>query len=112
MRELERLIERGVALAELDRIDLEDLPPHIRGDYGRIVVPAAVNTDSMRAWGSRYARLVFERCAHNKRRTCRILGISYHTLDAYLRYTERTRPGGRTKMPAWVKKSNPVADAV
>jgi DNA-binding NtrC family response regulator len=112
VRELERLMERAVALAELDRIDLEDLPPHVRGDYGRILVPAAANNDSMRAWGSRYARLVFERCAHNKRRTCRILGISYHTLDAYLRYTDQTRPGGRTKMPAWVKKSTPVVEAV
>ena len=40
----------------------------------------------MRAWGSRYARLVLERCEHNKRRACRELGISYHTLNAYLRF--------------------------
>jgi transcriptional regulator with AAA-type ATPase domain len=40
----------------------------------------------MRAWGSRYARLVYERCGNNKRRACRELGISYHTLRAYLAY--------------------------
>jgi transcriptional regulator with AAA-type ATPase domain len=40
----------------------------------------------MRAWGSRYARLVLERCQNNKRRACRELGISYHTLRAYLRF--------------------------
>ena len=40
----------------------------------------------MRAWGSRYARLVLERCSNNKRRACRELGISYHTLQAYLRF--------------------------
>jgi hypothetical protein len=40
----------------------------------------------MRACGSRYARLVFERCHGNKREACRVLGISYHTLNAYLRY--------------------------
>ena len=42
----------------------------------------------MRAWGSRYARLVLERCDQNKRCTCEVLGISYHTLQAYLRYRE------------------------
>jgi transcriptional regulator with AAA-type ATPase domain len=43
----------------------------------------------MRAWGSRYARLVYERCGNNKRRACRELGISYHTLRAYLAYQPR-----------------------
>jgi hypothetical protein len=46
----------------------------------------------MRAWGSRYARLVLERCAGNKRLTCRVLDISYHTLQAYLRYGLEPRP--------------------
>ena len=40
----------------------------------------------MRAWGSRYARLVLERCGGNKRETSRVLNISYHTLNSYLRY--------------------------
>jgi len=40
----------------------------------------------MRAWGSRYARLVLERCANNKRQACRELGISYHTLQGYIRF--------------------------
>ena len=44
----------------------------------------------MRAWGSRYARLVLQRCGDNKRRACDVLGISYHTLQAYLRYGNRT----------------------
>ena len=47
----------------------------------------------MRAWGSRYARLVYERCGNNKRQACRELGISYHTLRAYLRFRpERCGP--------------------
>ena len=33
VRELERLIERAVALAESDVIELDDLPPTVRGDY-------------------------------------------------------------------------------
>jgi hypothetical protein len=47
----------------------------------------------MRAWGSRYARLVYERCDENKRRTCHELGISYHTLMSYLRYRPEQRRG-------------------
>ena len=49
--------------------------------------------DSMRAWGSRYARMVYERCEHNKRQACRELGISYHTLRAYLRYKPKVEAG-------------------
>ena len=52
----------------------------------------------MRAWRSRYARLVLQRCDDNKRRACDVLGISYHTLQGYLRY--RDRPVGRT-VQAW-----------
>jgi DNA-binding NtrC family response regulator len=104
VRELERLMERSVALAEGDRIEIDDLPPAVRGEYDERLGPSLVNEESFRAWGSRYARLVFERCGRNKRRACRILNISYHTLTAYLRYAEkqaglRERPlpgGGRS----------------
>jgi DNA-binding NtrC family response regulator len=86
VRELERLIERAVALAESERIELDDLPPQVRGDFAEVIAPSMASGDSMRAWGSRYARLVFERCGRNKRRACRALDISYHTLEGYLRY--------------------------
>ena len=85
VRELERLMERAVALAQSDCIELDDLPPQVRGDYGEVLAPSMAAGDSMRAWGSRYARLVFERCGRNKRRACRALKISYHTLEGYLR---------------------------
>jgi transcriptional regulator with PAS, ATPase and Fis domain len=45
--------------------------------------------DTLRAWGSRYVRLVLERSGRNKRKACRSLGISYHTLQAYLQYAQR-----------------------
>ena len=61
---------------------------------------------SMRAWGSRYARLVYERCGRNKRRACRLLDISYHTLQAYLRYAEVTSTGSEKQLPAWVKSAS------
>jgi DNA-binding NtrC family response regulator len=86
VRELERLIERAVALAGTEVIELDDLPPAVRGDYGTTVMPSLARRDTLRAWGSRYARLVLERAQGNKREACRVLDISYHTLQAYLRY--------------------------
>jgi transcriptional regulator with PAS, ATPase and Fis domain len=86
VRELERVIERGVALAGTDSLEVDDLPPALLGGYPDVLVPSLRQGHTMRAWGSRYARLVLERCENNKRRACRELGISYHTLQAYLRY--------------------------
>ena len=86
VRELQRAIERAVALSTGDLISLTDLPPELTGDYAEVLYPSVARAESMRAWGSRYARLVLERCDRNKRRTCEVLGISYHTLQSYLRY--------------------------
>jgi transcriptional regulator with PAS, ATPase and Fis domain len=86
VRELERVMERAVALAGTAFLELDDLPPALTGGYGDVLLPSLQARDSMRAWGSRYARLVLERCENNKRRACRELGISYHTLRAYLRF--------------------------
>jgi transcriptional regulator with PAS, ATPase and Fis domain len=86
VRELERVIERGVALNSSDAVELEDLPPALLGGYTDVLLPSVRAKETMRAWGSRYARLVLERCANNKRRACRELGISYHTLQGYLKF--------------------------
>jgi transcriptional regulator with PAS, ATPase and Fis domain len=86
VRELERVIERGVALAGSDSLEPDDLPPALIGGYTEILLPALRASETMRAWGSRYARLVLERCRNNKRRAARELGISYHTLQGYLRF--------------------------
>ena len=86
MRELERVIERAVALADTDRLQLDDLPPALLDGYTQVLLPSFRQFESMRTWGSRYARMVLERCDNNKRQTCRELGISYHTLNAYLRF--------------------------
>jgi transcriptional regulator with PAS, ATPase and Fis domain len=103
VRELERLIERAVTLARSDRIEVDDLPPQVRGQYPEVLAPALAAGDSMRAWACRYARLVFERCGRNKRQASRLLNISNHTLDAYLRYgTSWTRPPGK-RVPAWAR---------
>ena len=91
VRELERMIEGAVAIAESRQIRLDDLPVSLRGEYGTSSCRRRQADDSMRAWGSRYARLVLERAGGNKREACRGLGISYHTLNAYLEY----QPGQR-----------------
>jgi transcriptional regulator with PAS, ATPase and Fis domain len=103
VRELERLIERAIALGASGRIELDDLPPQVRGEYTKVLEPSVSSSDSMRAWGSRYARLVFERTGRNKRRACRILDISYHTLQAYLRYSRAEAVNTTKTTPAWVK---------
>jgi DNA-binding NtrC family response regulator len=86
VRELQRLMERALTLADSEVIDVTDLPLSVRGDYETAIVPALARNDSLRAWGSRYARIVLERCGGNKREACRVLRISYHTLQAYLRF--------------------------
>ena len=89
VRELQRVVERALALATGEDIGLQDLPVELTRDYAEVLQPSVTRAESMRAWGSRYARLMLERCGHNKRRTCEVLGISYHTLQSYLRH-----PGG------------------
>ncbi|HET7220959.1 MAG TPA: helix-turn-helix domain-containing protein, partial [Vicinamibacterales bacterium] len=94
VRELERIIERAVALAGSSFLELDDLPPALSVGYVDVLQPSVRGRDSMRAWGSRYARLVLERCGNNKRQACRELGISYHTLRAYLRFRPDEMSGG------------------
>ncbi|HXH07508.1 MAG TPA: sigma 54-interacting transcriptional regulator, partial [Vicinamibacterales bacterium] len=93
VRELERVIERAVALAGGHEIGLEDLPPPVTRGYTALLMPALERGDSLRAWAARYVRLVVERCGGNKRRACRALEISYHTLQAYLRRPVTEPPG-------------------
>ena len=92
VRELERMIEGAIATAESRQICVDDLPVSLRGGYGEHLVPSSQLGDTMRAWGSRYARLVLEKNAGNKRQACKALDISYHTLNSYLRYRPRTSP--------------------
>ena len=86
VRELERVMERAVALAGSERLELDDLPAGVVAGYVEVLMPSVREGAGMRTWASRYARLVLERCGNNKRRACRELGISYHTLQAHLRY--------------------------
>jgi DNA-binding NtrC family response regulator len=86
VRELERMIERAVALSATSTIELDDLPPTVLGDYGASLSPSLARNDTLRAWAARYARLVVARSDGNRRKAARALGISYHTLQSYLRF--------------------------
>jgi DNA-binding NtrC family response regulator len=113
VRELGRLMERAVALAETERIELDDLPPQVRGQCAEVLGPSLAANDTMRMWGMRYARLVFERSGRNKRRACQVLGISYHTLMAYLRSTDQEGTGDPSRlrhMPDWVQSVSRQAE--
>jgi DNA-binding NtrC family response regulator len=108
VRELERLMERAVTLAESDVLELDDLPATVRGDYAAALGPSLRRNDTLRAWTSRYARLVLDRCQGNKREACRVLDISYHTLQAYLRFPwqeEITPPSAAMEQPSMEQPS-------
>ncbi len=92
VRELERMIEGAIATCEKKEIGLDHLPIGLRGAYGDVLMPSVQASDTMRAWGSRYARLILERCQRNKRQACKVLDISYHTLNSYLRYRPKQSP--------------------
>jgi two-component system response regulator HydG len=110
VRELERLMERAVALATGEVIELEDLPPIVGGDYGAILLPSFKRNETLRAWACRYARLILERCQGNKREAARVLGISYHTLAAYLR-TGDGEAGIAAEMSTVSEQTEPVESA-
>jgi hypothetical protein len=99
VRELERVIERAITLAHSPVIQVDDLPDAVTGRYRDAFQTDESGDDTMRAWGSRYARHVLGRAGGNKREACRVLDISYHTLCAYLAYpgpsNRRRRQGPR-----------------
>jgi hypothetical protein len=80
------MVERAIALAATSTIELHDLPPAVLGDYGSSLGPSLARNDTLRAWAARYARLVVARSDGNRRKAARVLGISYHTLQSYLRF--------------------------
>jgi two-component system response regulator HydG len=94
VRELQRVIENVVCLAQGERVLLADLPPPLRGEIEVALLPSLARDETLRTWASRYCRLVWLRHGGNKRRACRALGITYHTLQSHLRYGGRMRWAG------------------
>jgi transcriptional regulator with PAS, ATPase and Fis domain len=104
VRELERLMERVVALAPEEAIDLDDLPPAVRGWHGPAIGPSLARNDTLREWARRYVRLMLAECAGNKRKAARVLDISHHTLQAYLREADE----GAGQTPSTVANVDPL----
>ncbi len=93
VRQLERVLERAIALTPGDRLQVEDLPALITRQYRDVLKAAPGGPDSLRAWSSRYVRLVLDQCEGNKTRACRQLDISYHTLRSHLQFAAGAPPG-------------------
>ena len=90
VRELERVIERAVALAGADASSSTTCRRRCAGRYADVLLPSHRAPARRCARGAAAMRgSCCERCDDNKRRACRVLGISYHTLQAYLRYRDR-----------------------
>jgi transcriptional regulator with PAS, ATPase and Fis domain len=89
VRQLERVMERAVALSTFPEIGVADLSPEITQEYRDLTGEEHPGFDySLHTWTRRYARLVLDRCHGNKRQACERLDISYHTLQAYLKPSE------------------------
>jgi transcriptional regulator with PAS, ATPase and Fis domain len=95
VRQLERVLERAVVLAAEPQITIDDLPAEILKSSPAVVTGGSARDDSRRAWSSRHVREVLERNHGNKRRTCQLLDITYHTLQALLAYDSSGRAGVR-----------------
>ena len=54
--------------------------------YGASLGPSLRANDTLRAWASRYVRLVLDRANGNKSEASRVLDISYHTLQAHVKF--------------------------
>jgi DNA-binding NtrC family response regulator len=104
VRQLERVLERTVALAPGPVIDAHDLPEEISTPFQTTLTAAPEENESLRTWSSRYVRLVLERCNGNKRRACDLLEISFHTLNAHLKYRSSARGAGSRGVAAPVRE--------
>lgn len=92
VRQLERVLERALALTLGQEIGLGDLPDDITRPFRKVLAAIPEHDETLRAWSSRYVRLVLERCNGNKRRACDVLNISFHTLQAHLGYVSEVVP--------------------
>ena len=93
VRQLERVLERAIALASGTLVDVNDLPATVTHGYRDLLAELPQGNDTLRTWTSRYVRVVLDRCEGNKRRACDLLDISYHTL--------RVASCFRAERPTW-----------
>jgi transcriptional regulator with PAS, ATPase and Fis domain len=83
VRQLARAVEYSLALTPGSVVSVADLPDDVRGETAPPGL-CAQSGDTLRSWTRRYVHLVYERCGHNKKEACRVLDISYRTLQTHL----------------------------
>jgi len=88
VRQLERVLERAIALGTGSQVEVADLPAEVTRGYRDLLEELPRGSDTLRTWCSRYVRVVLDRCEGNKRRACDELDISYHTLRAHLGFAQ------------------------
>lgn len=88
VRELENSIEHAFVLCRHDRIEMEDLPGHLRGP-GRPAIdpPPRINREQPRKKGIDRAKLLtlLETCNWNKSEAGRQLGVSHTAIWKYMK---------------------------
>ena len=104
IRELERVIEGAVALSTSDQLRLADLPERVSKEYAAVLEPSLVRDDTMRAWGSRYARIVLDAAGTTSARLaeCSVSAITR------CRPTSRTATGRLPGMVMAVRMRGPA----
>ena len=99
IRELQNCLERAVALARLDLLTVEDLPPKLRDFTPSHVLVASTDASdlvTMEEVERRYVQRVMEAVSGNKTQAARILGFDRTTLYRKLEKHGITVPeGGR-----------------
>jgi DNA-binding NtrC family response regulator len=93
VRELERALEAAMTRSLGHReILAEHLAPELGQPYRDVMLPPGESDESLRSLKTRYARFKYDQYRGNKRKTCKALNVSYHTLMALLK-----RSGNGTK---------------
>jgi two-component system response regulator HydG len=83
VRELANVIERAVALTQSPRLEVEDLPRHVRSPDASHALSAAKGTHDLvplQEVERRYIRRVLEAAGGNKTLAAQILGVHRRTL--------------------------------
>ena len=97
VRELESAMERGVALARGQEIQLEDLPADVRGPVSRLPASRSATARSLADVEREYIIATLEQNGGNQTRTAHVLQIGIATLYRKLRsYGLIARPRGGT----------------
>jgi transcriptional regulator with PAS, ATPase and Fis domain len=94
VRELERALEAALtrSLGQKE-ILAEHLGPDLGQPYRDVMMPPGDSDESMKAMKTRYARFKFNQYRGNKRKTCRALNVSYHTLMELLKLQRKRAKG-------------------